>query len=260
MHLFLSPHLDDAVLSCGATICRLTANGESALNLTVTAGDPPHPLPKSPAILELHERWASGTNPYAARRLEDIRAAKAIGVEVYHLTEYDCIYRTDQAGTALYPTFDQVFASVHPDDPLIDSLENVSLPSAVTEAEEITLYIPLGVGGHVDHQITRDWGLNLKERNPSWKVRFYEEYPYTRDEMAAERALEYFMWKEIRLDTQIFWVSESEVDAKIKAIACYTSQLSTFWKSENTMAQEIREIMLRAGRTVLAERYWHESD
>jgi LmbE family N-acetylglucosaminyl deacetylase len=248
------------VLSCGATIRRLTANGESVLNLTVTAGDPPDPLPESPAIQELHERWAAGANPYAARRFEDINASNAVGAEVYHLTESDCIYRTDQVGAALYPTFDEVFASVHPDDPLIDHLAGVSLPSAVTEAEAVTLYIPLGVGGHVDHQITRDWGLMLKEGNPSWKVRFYEEYPYIRDEMAAERALEYFMWKEIRLDTQIFWVSESEVDAKISAIACYTSQMSTFWKSENAMAQEIREIMLRAGRTVLAERYWQESD
>jgi LmbE family N-acetylglucosaminyl deacetylase len=260
LHLFLSPHLDDAVLSCGATIRRLTANHESVLILSVTAGDPPNPLPESPAIHELHERWAAGTNPYAARRSEDMNAAKAVGADVYHLTAYDCIYRTDQAGTVLYPTFDEVFASIHPDDPLNYHLDAVVMPPTVIDAEAVTLYIPLGVGGHVDHQITRDWGLTLKERHPAWKVRFYEEFPYTRDEMAAERALEYFMWKEIRLDTQIFWVSESEVDEKTKAIACYTSQLSSFWKSENAMVQEIREVMLRAGRTVLAERYWHESD
>ncbi|MFN8374522.1 MAG: PIG-L family deacetylase [Anaerolineae bacterium] len=256
----MSPHIDDVVLSCGATIRRLTANGESVLILTVTAGDPPNPLPDSPAIQELHERWAAGVNPYATRRTEDVCAAGVIGAHVYHMPLADCIYRTDEAGKALYLTFAEVFGAVHPDDPMGEILAKMPLPSSVTESAELTLYIPLGVGGHVDHQITRDWGLQLHQQFPTWKVRFYEEYPYCRDEIATERALEYFMWNEIRLDTQIFWVSESEVNARIQASTCYTSQISSFWNSEAALAQETRQVMLRAGRTVLAERFWHESD
>ncbi len=259
MHLFLSPHLDDAVFSCGATIRRLTANRQSVLIVSVTAGDPPDPLPDNDAVRELHGRWAVGTNPSLARRSEDINAARLVGATVYHLPFHDCIYRTDKDGKPLYRHAD-LFGSVHPEDQLLDGLLDTSLPAQVTESADVTLYIPLGVGGHVDHQITRDWGLALKEKYPAWKVRFYEEYPYSGDEMATERALEFFMWNDIRLDSQIFWVSETEVDAKIQAIACYNSQISTFWKSENEMAIAIRQAMLRAGRTVLAERYWHESD
>jgi LmbE family N-acetylglucosaminyl deacetylase len=239
---------------------RLTANGEKALILTVTAGDPPNPLPESRAIRELHARWAAGENPYAARRAEDLNAAHIIGADVHHMTFLDAIYRTDKNGTALYATFPDVFSSVHPDDMLLENLTQHVLPSAIIEQSEIIAYVPLGVGGHVDHQITRDWGLALKKRYPLWKFRFYEEYPYCREKAATERALEYFMWNEIRLDMQIFWVSEAEGAARIEASACYPSQISTFWKSADAMRQETRDVMLRAGRSVLAERFWYESD
>ncbi|MGH2521295.1 MAG: PIG-L deacetylase family protein, partial [Anaerolineales bacterium] len=44
-HLYLSPHFDDAALSCGGTIHQQTRQGERAVVVTVCAGDsPPGPL------------------------------------------------------------------------------------------------------------------------------------------------------------------------------------------------------------------------
>ena len=40
LHLFVSPHFDDAVLSCGATMHRLRRLGERVMVLTVCAGVP----------------------------------------------------------------------------------------------------------------------------------------------------------------------------------------------------------------------------
>ena len=40
-HLFLSPHYDDAVYSCGGTLASLTTAGENVTVLTVCAGSPP---------------------------------------------------------------------------------------------------------------------------------------------------------------------------------------------------------------------------
>ena len=39
-HLYLSPHFDDAALSCGGQIATWTAAGQSVLVVTITGGDP----------------------------------------------------------------------------------------------------------------------------------------------------------------------------------------------------------------------------
>jgi len=47
-HIYLSSHLDDAVLSCGGTIHRLSAGGEAVQVMTLLAGNPTpgsEPLP-----------------------------------------------------------------------------------------------------------------------------------------------------------------------------------------------------------------------
>src|SRR6185369_4067513 len=117
IHLFLSPHLDDAVLSCGATIHSLTRSGASVLILTVTAGQPPESLPESPLVRELHERWRTGENAPAARVEEDRKAVESLGAQVYHMDVPDCIYRTvmgsDGKHMALYPDVESLFGEIH---------------------------------------------------------------------------------------------------------------------------------------------------
>lgn len=255
MHLFLSPHLDDVVFSCGGLVHQLTANGESVVILTVTSGDPPLVLPDSSIVRELHKRWAEQsaegidtTNIVHVRRVEDTRAAQEIGAPVHHLAEYDCIYRT-AGGAALYPTGVSIFENVQPQDYLLSRLLKTRLPF-----ENVTaLYVPLGVGHHVDHQITRDWGLALADQHPEWAVKFYEEYPYIRVEDPDERALPYF--EDRILSLEIVPLSEADVLAKIAGMRQYTSQLSSFWKDADAMAAEIRGIMTRYSDMPI-ERYW----
>jgi LmbE family N-acetylglucosaminyl deacetylase len=257
LHLFLSPHLDDGVLSCGATIRRLTTNNQRARILTVTCGDPPDPLPDSPVVKDLHGRWQGGHNPVAMRRAEDSAACRVVGADALHLPLLDCIYRVDAQGQAPYATWDDVFGDVQEGDPLPSELDVIS--DKLPDSSEVTLYVPLGAGHHVDHQIVRDWGIRLATRKPSWTLRFYEEYPYIeKDEHAAERALDYLMlnYPELQLEMQVFWVSESEVQAKCDAIACYGSQISSFWENEAAMRHSVRATMQRVGVTVLAERFY----
>jgi len=54
--VFLSPHLDDAVLSCGGFIFELIQKGERVEICTICAGDPP-PGELSPLAEMLHQRW-----------------------------------------------------------------------------------------------------------------------------------------------------------------------------------------------------------
>jgi LmbE family N-acetylglucosaminyl deacetylase len=246
MHLFLSPHLDDAILSCGATIHQLVAQGEAVTILTIMAGDPPEPLPDTPIIADLHQRWQAGYQPVAVRRAEDARACAQLGASAIHWMLGDCVYRTvykDGEVIALYPSEDSLWGPVHPDDPAAAFLRNSTLPP------HTHLYVPLGGRHHVDHRIVRDWGLSVGQPV------LYEEYPYEIDAtMELERALAYFAPRKLQLLAGP--VSEADVTGKLKAIACYESQISTFWPSLPEMEKETRDSMLAAGNGSYVERYW----
>ncbi|MEJ7655442.1 MAG: PIG-L family deacetylase [Thermoleophilaceae bacterium] len=73
----VSPHLDDAALSLGATIARATRRGTEVEVLTVFAGDPDTDAPASP-----HDRacgFASAAEAARERRAEDRLACEALG-------------------------------------------------------------------------------------------------------------------------------------------------------------------------------------
>jgi LmbE family N-acetylglucosaminyl deacetylase len=255
MHLFLSPHLDDAALSCGATIHQLARRGETVTILTVTAGDPTESTVDTEKIQDLHERWQAGENPTAVRRREDIEAAGVLGAEFIHLPIGDCIYRTAHKWgetTALYSTEESLFGEVHPDDDALRRLLATPIPQANV------LYVPLGVGHHVDHQITRDWGLYLAKQNPALALKLYEEYPYVNNQVAIQRALDFYAPRKLEVEARR--ADEADVMEKVRAILCYRSQISTFWKSDAAMEQITRQFMLEAGNGVPVERFWSLSN
>lgn len=254
MHVFLSPHFDDAVLSCGGTIHRLTQRGESVLVLTIMGRNPfPDEIPDTPIVRDLHSRWQSGADPVSARIQEDSAAVHHLGAPAEIMTLWaDCIYRVSAAGIPVYLTGDAIFGPPHPDDPALLDQERVRLPDAFPVT---TLYAPLGVGNHVDHQLVRNWALKLTKANPLVALKFYEEYPYTRDASAVSGALTYFAGLNT-LSVQTVYLDEQDVTAKIQAIGCYQSQISTFWDSLEAMAQAVRYAVETAGQGQPAERFW----
>lgn len=252
LYLFLSPHLDDAALSCGGYIHALAQRGDPVAVHTVTAGDPTPPLPDTPIVRSLHARWQAGEHPINTRRQEDIASLQVLGAGAIHTPHLDCVYRTHD-GRALYPTESSIFESLHPDDPLPAALEG-EIPALMARFPGMQAIIaPLGVGHHVDHQITRDWALSIKRHAPQLALRFYEEYPYTRDANAIQRALE--LLTGIHLKGEIQTLSTADVEAKIQAIACHRSQISTFWEDEASMRQDVLSAFRQADGTY-AERYW----
>ena len=67
--LYLSPHLDDAALSCGGQIAQATRRGARVLIVTVMAGDPPVDV-ENAYIASLHTRWELGRDAASQRRAE----------------------------------------------------------------------------------------------------------------------------------------------------------------------------------------------
>lgn len=252
MHLFLAPHLDDAVLSCGGLINRLVKSGQTVQILTVFAGDPPTPLPDTPLIRDLHQRWRAGESPYATRREEDRQAAAVLGAQVRHLDMPDCPYRTDENGKPLYSVNDDLFGAVHPADPALG--RRLELPQA-------TVYVPLGAGGHIDHQVV----VRLARDVAAF---FYEEYPYSADSGEAARLAPLRYGSAAVQDAlgrlggtaeaRLIGLDAEDIAKKVAAIACYRSQISTFWDSLQDMETHVRQYARQVDPSAPqgAERLW----
>lgn len=264
MNIFISPHLDDAVLSCGGLIHQLTARGEAVLVLTLMTGDPPDTLPDTPLIRDLHRRWQAGENPYATRRREDIQALQHLGVSgIVHVGWLDCPYRTNGEGHALYTQNHHLFGRVHPDDPALVSI--LPIPETAT-----VLYAPLGAGGHVDHRVVNHL---VQQLSPDLVVYYYEEYPYSASGGEARRITDGSPDQQVGTDAvqaalqnfhqtlipHLTYLSEADLSAKIEAIAYYQSQISSFWEDAADMGRKVRAYALEVAASP-AERVWRVGD
>ncbi len=281
LHLYLSPHLDDAVLSCGGQIAQSVRAGHRVRVITVFAGDAVPQAAVSPHVQELHRRWQlDPDNPIPGRRAEDLAALQTLGVDaqdILHLAFPDCVYRLGKMGWPLYFTRDAIFGEIAPvEAPLIEQITSaIGHPprkaaighqlSAIRDPQsaiknqksKIILYLPLAAGHHVDHQMVRRAGekwfksqiANLKSRI---SMAYYEDYPYAEKPETVRAALgaETFRVELVELD-------EAALEAKIAAIACYRSQLSTFFADATEMAARVRAYAQGIGASRPAERLWH---
>ena len=258
MHLFLSPHYDDAVLSCGGLIHKLVAEGKPVVVRTIMGGAPsPEQVPDTPITRDLHARWAAGENPVEARIREDEAAVTSLGAKAEHLVYWmDCVYRLSRKGEPLYTTEESLWGKIHPDD-----VAGQLLPTLVLAPTDVVrgLYVPMGVGDHVDHLIVRNWGLELRKHHPWVALKFYEEYPYIQTAGEVEKAREFFakLIPPLKLEPELVLLQEADVAAKVKAVGFYASQISTFWADEAAMDAGIRASLTRTGGGQPAERLWN---
>lgn len=249
-HVIISPHFDDGVFSCGGTARQLTAAGHSVLVITMMGGLFQGQLPDTPILADLHRRWGAGEDPLRQRQLEDERASKALGVDFMHVPLPDCVYRL-AGDVALYPSEESLFGEVHPADYAPRLLKGIQIPELETATR---VYLPLGVGHHVDHQIVRDWGMTqMRDAPDKAAVRFYVEFPYSKADQSTEMALSAI---DLPLEPADIILSDAEISAKTQAIACYGSQISTFWAGSAAMERDVRRAFTDPQTGAYVERFW----
>lgn len=162
----ISPHLDDAALSCTMFLaanpgCRLT---------TVFASGPASVRPLTP--WDRGARYfAEGADVTAVRRAEDSNAAALVNATAVHLTYWDRQYRNP--GYGYTGPGEQALAPVIADDLLSRDAEN---PAGAW-------MIPLGLG-HADHRLAADASLLCAAQlwagngHQPPDIFVYEELPY----------------------------------------------------------------------------------
>ncbi len=227
-HLYLSPHLDDAVFSCGGLMAMQDARGEPISVLTVFAGDPPD-YRISPLAAELHARWGKAGPPIAMRRTEDRLACARLGASVVHLEYADAIYRADEAGRPLYTSEQALFGP--PDSSEAQLIEQLVESLMDIGSQQATIYCPLGYAGHVDHRITR-----LAAEKIGQPIYYYADFPYAARGRKVPPEL-----GEPTGDWRMIPVGDEAIEAWVSAIAEYQTQLSTFWEDEESLYQEVRD-------------------
>jgi LmbE family N-acetylglucosaminyl deacetylase len=192
----VSPHLDDAVLGCGA----LLAAHPGAAVITVMAGRPP---PRHGVTL-----WdaACGFGPdddvVAVRRAEDRDALSLLGANPVWLDLTDAQY-----GHSPSP------AEVR--DQLGRALEGLAAPMVL---------LPLGLY-HSDHALVSEAALDLIPAFPAAIFFAYEEAIYRRMEGLVDEALARLRRRGIAAAAAAFPVTPLHLERKRRALHCYRSQL-----------------------------------
>ena len=236
--IYLSPHLDDAVLSCGGQLAARVRRGERVLVATLAAGDPVRPLP--PLARALHAEWKLDDS-CEARREEDRRACGRLGAEVFHVVLPDAMYRRHPAtGEPLYPDLGAVFGRPHPEDSA--RAEWTEAIRCLPAAEEVVA--PLGAGGHVDHRLVR----LAAEAVHGAALLYYEDYPYA----AKWRAVRREAWPPWRWRAQRIALSPEDVADRLAATAAYESQTAMLFGGAGNLDAHVRRTVRRVG----GERIW----
>ena len=231
--LFLSAHLDDAVLSCGALVQALAKRCSTTVVTAFTAAGPrPHTL-AARKFLRACAANDAGTL-FQARRAEDRDVLDALGVEHVHLGLTDALFRRRNSRTALarqlgrlvpelahrYPTyrFDIARGRVSRVDRSLTAILTAEVRKQLTRTRAEILFCPVGVGRHVDHIITRTIGEHFADR-----VVYYSDFPYNQSAAPDPRF--------VAAHRLIPWQWEEGVSEKERLIRAYRTQADALFPS-----------------------------
>ncbi len=227
--IYLSPHLDDAVYSCGGLISQQVQRGEKAAVWTVFAGDPAqHQM--TPYAQSLHERWGTGLNAAVLRRVEDQTACEIVGAEPRHFQWLDCIYRS-VAGLPLVSSDDDLFNSATPVQQDL-AAEIVAMLQEQVPAEA-SVVVPLGAGNHIDHRVAR-----MAAETAELDLLYYADVPYVLGHQDEVERLTAEMQPAVTEQ-----ITASAMDKWLEAAAAYKSQMSTFWDSKEALRQQFKDYL-----------------
>ncbi|CAN5631711.1 hypothetical protein BH24CHL9_BH24CHL9_08510 [soil metagenome] len=195
------------------------------------------------------------------RKAEDERYAYFSEAALVDLDLPDAVHRG-------YDGDAELLGEPHPDD---------EPPVAVLRREILRLepqqvYLPLGIGGHVDHRLCRDAGLALLAEGPRWvmpgpdmagRISFYEDFPYAwwnGFSGLTDLAPDVELPRDVSLEVRYADISD-QLERKSAGLRLYASQVPRLFEGEQDLLDSVAGYaarVARAGgiRSGAAERYW----
>ncbi|TAL31176.1 MAG: PIG-L family deacetylase [Alphaproteobacteria bacterium] len=271
----VSPHLDDAILSCGILMQRRIASGDAVLSLNI---------------------FSSGTNSQN-RKKEDQCAQGEIGAGAFFLDELDAPDRDPQYNSLVKLFFGALDKS---HDPYIDKVAG-RIEEFLKHNKIDMAWFPLAAGTHIDHRIAYEAGRRIK----SVPVRFYEDRPYIlwpgvlqgrmnqigsdaalprvtekmmRDTLHSYHYLKHFVpegsyqketlplyftaatqgsSKALRAKVESLTATEKELEKLYRSLAMYDSQMPLIYSGyDNFISDSYAHEKAMSGQTAYIERAW----
>ena len=237
--IFVSPHFDDVVLSCGGMLAHLARRRADILLVTVFTADLPDGMQVPPLAWELHEQWGEKKRPHWMRGSEEKKIAEHLGARYLWLDVLDAMYR--------YPTMQDWQEQFRSDfDPRTDPIFRVvrdRLLKVIEEHHGATVFAPLGLGYHRDHLIVHEVLEDIERRIPAAnQYYYYEDYPYA-DGADLQQRLEQLPWP-ARAST--IDIAET-LEERVRLIEMYPSQLNMLFGGPDNVDKAVRAYATRVG-------------
>jgi len=219
--VFISPHLDDAILSCGQLISELVKLKKKIQIISIfTKGSLKTITPQAKHFLNACG-YESAVTLFRDRQNEDKNMAKRLGLSIKHLNFTDAAWRTDRKLNPIYRDAMQQFGGVasEKDSPLVNSIRSKLSALIKKKHDQPLVFGPLGIGGHVDHVLTRNV---LAKMNIS--TLFWEDFPYNTSR--ETKRLFFSQTKEFKTVFSLFYLDSSR---KTTLINFYKSQAASLF-------------------------------
>ena len=186
---FISPHLDDAILSCGDLIGSLADKVNiTVINVFTEVSLPPNTLSVRAFLRQCGRDDASEL--FKERRIEDRKVFDTIGVQVRNLGFIDAQWRKkdklnfiQRVLGFILPEFIHIYPVYrwhiingkisHLDKEMMNEIK-IDILDIVGTDRNALVFCPVAIGGNVDHQIVRDCCVDVFDKN----LILWSDFPY----------------------------------------------------------------------------------
>lgn len=186
---FISPHLDDAMLSCGDLIRTLAHESQITVINVFTEISPP-PLTFSAKAFIKQCGKIDAIELFKQRREEDYIVYKSIGVNVKNLGFIDAQWRKKGKLNFVQKKLSYILPEIihiYPvyrwhivngkisiwDKKMMENIK-ISILDIINKNANYLVFCPIGVGGNVDHRIVRNCCLDIFDKN----IILWSDFPY----------------------------------------------------------------------------------
>lgn len=241
--VYLSPHFDDIVLSCGGMVWEQVQADQPVEIWTICAGAPDPQAPLSGYARSLHQRWGVGIEAVATRRQEDDAAVERLGAVTRYWTLPDAIYRRLPDQTWLVNGEDDLWQPIHVQEQDVVEQLCAWLVQGLSAADG--LVSPLTFGNHVDHRLVRA-AAERAAKQVGCAMWYYPDYPYVAKPGTDWSQKTGEGWKPVCQA-----ISPAALRAWQDAVACYGSQMSTFFKDRRDLDAALENYLQTGGGACL---------
>lgn len=183
--VFLSPHFDDAILSCGALISWLRKMKKTVYIITLFTKVSSKPY--SPQAVDFLNRCnvQNADKLFELRKKENDNVGIKTGIHIINLKFEDAAWRKNGNGFIYHNAEAQFSGKISSRDKNTQSTIEKEI-KIITEnlKSKYVLLAPLGIGGHADHVIARKIAKNFD--NPV----YWEDFPYNLDTIKRKKLFE----------------------------------------------------------------------